>query len=142
MSSWRDRPTELVLLAGAVLVGVYFLVPATAQFVLYGVVGAAATAAIALGVRRNRPSIAWPWLLFAAGTGLFSIADDISDALGGSPASPSAADPFYLAGYPLIVVGLVFLLFASGGHRRLAALADAAILTCAFILVQWVFVLD
>jgi signal transduction histidine kinase len=142
VSSWRDSTTELVLLSGAVLAGVYFLLPTTAQSVVYGVVGAAATVGIALGIRRNRPSHARPWLLFAAGTASFSIADDISDALGGNPPVPSAADAFYLAGYPLLAIGLVALLFASGGHRRFAGLADAAILIGAFVLVQWVYVVD
>ena len=142
MPSWRDRQTELVLAGGAVLTGAYFLVPQTAQFVLYGLDGAGAAALIVYGVRRNRPSLPWPWLLFALGTACFSIGDDISDWLGGSPPVPSWADAFYLAGYPLLTVGLLLLLFATGGYRRLAALTDAAILTFAFVLVQWVFVLD
>src|SRR5206468_615141 len=62
--------------------------------------------------------------------------------LGGSPPVPKLDDWFYLAGYPLLAIGLLVLLFASGGHRRVAALGDAAILTCGFVLVQWVFVLD
>lgn len=142
MTSWRDRPTELVLAAGAVLAGVSFLVPSTAQSVPDGMAGAAAAAAIGLGVRRNRPSVLLPWALFALGTASFSIVDDVGDALGGNPPVLSAADAFSLAGYPLLVAGLLLLLFSSGGHRRLAALADAAIVTCAFVLVQWVFVLD
>ena len=142
MSSWRDRPTEILLAVGVLLAGVYFVVPETPQFVLYGVNGAGAAAAIVWGVRRNTPSAPGPWLLFAAGTALFALGDDITDGLGGNPALPSAADWFYLAGYPLLAAGLLALLFASGGHRRLAALADAAILTSAFVLVQWVFVLN
>lgn len=127
---------------GAVLTGVYFLLPLDGQFALYGAVGAAAAVAIGLGVVRNRPSARLPWLCFAVGTALFAVGDDIDDALGGNPPVPSVADAFYLAGYPLLAIGLVLLLVGSGVHRRLAALADAAILTLAFVLVQWVFLVD
>jgi signal transduction histidine kinase len=142
VSSWRDRSTELLLAVGGLLVAVYFLVGQTAQFVVYGVIGALATLGIVWGIRVNRPSRRAPWWLFALGTALFSIGDDIGDAMGGTPPVPSAADVFYLAGYPALAVGLLLLLFASGGHRRLAALGDAAILTFGFILVQWVYLLD
>jgi signal transduction histidine kinase len=140
--SWLDRQTELVIGTGVVLVAIYFALPLTSQFVLYGIVGTAAALLIAYGVRRNSPSPAWPWLLFALGTALFSLGDNVTDAMGGSPPVPSWADAAYLAGYPALVFGLLYLLFAAGAHRRLAALADAGIVSFAFGLVQWVFVLD
>jgi signal transduction histidine kinase len=140
VSSWRDKYTELVLLAGAVPIVAYLFVP-SAQDAIYGTIGALSAILIVAGTLRNRPSQPIAWWLFAAGTALFAIADDISDALNDPPV-PSTADWFYLAGYPLLAMGLLLLLFASGGHRRITALADAAILTLAFILVQWVFVLD
>ena len=140
MSSWRDKPTELWLAVGIVPIALYLFVP-DAQDAIYGTIGALAAIAIGLGTLRNTPTNPLPWWLFAAGTALFSIADDISDALN-EPPVPSAADAFYLAGYAVIATGLFTLLFSSGHHRRLAAVADAAILTLAFVLVQWVFVLD
>jgi signal transduction histidine kinase len=139
VSSWRDRRTELWLAGGFVVVALYFVIPSgSPQSVVYDVVGVASACAIAVGVRLNRPSSPVPWLLFAVGNLCFAVADIIFNLLVDPPV-PSVADAFYLAGYPLIAIGLLMLLFASGGHRRLAALADAAILTCAFILVQWVF---
>lgn len=142
MSSWRDRRTEIFLAAGFAVVAAYFAVPhGNAQSVVYDVIGVTAGVAIAAGVRLNRPVPRTPWLLFALGNLFFAVADIIFNILVNPPV-PSVADGFYLAGYPLLAAGLLMLLFSSGGHRRLASLADAAILTCAFILLQWVFWID
>jgi signal transduction histidine kinase len=142
VSSWRDRRTELWLAAGFLATAVYFAVPGgNAQSVVYDVIGVASACAIVVAVAVNRPSRVLPWLLFALGNLFFAVADIIFNILVNPPV-PSVADVFYLVGYPLLAGGLVLLLFASGGHRRFAALADAAILTCAFILIQWVFWID
>ncbi len=142
MVFWRSRSSELWVGAGAVLVGIYFLVPrGSAQSVIYDVIGIGSSFAIAYGAFVHRPSRRAPWLLFAAGNVCSAIADVIFNVLVDPPV-PSVADWFYLSAYPLIAAGLLLLLFAAGGHRRLAALGDAAILTFAFMLVQWVFVLD
>ena len=139
MSSWRDRRTELFLAAGGVVVAAYFAVPhGNAQSVIYDVIGVASACAIALGVRLHRPDPRLPWLLFALGNLFFAVADIIFNILVNPPV-PSVADGFYLGGYPLLAGGLLMLLYHSGGHRRLASLVDAGILTCAFVLLQWVF---
>jgi signal transduction histidine kinase len=142
VSSWRDKPTELLLAAGGGVVVVYFLVPrGDAQSVIYDVIGVTSAGVIAFGMRRNGPSLRAPWLLFALGNLSCAVADIIFISIVNPPV-PSIADAVYLAGYPLLVLGLLLLLFAAGGHRRIAALGDAAILTSGFILLQWVFVLD
>jgi signal transduction histidine kinase len=139
MASWRDRKTELALLVGVALTAIYFAVPNGApKNSIYGLIGFLAVVAI---VWCARDSVAW--LLFAAGNLLFSIGDDVGAGFwGGNPPVPSAADAFYLAGYPLIAAGLVLLLFKTGSYRRTAALADATIVSFAFLLVQWVYLLD
>ena len=55
---------------------------------------------------------------------------------------PSVADWFYLAGYPLLAAGLVLLLVRAGGHHRRAAIGGGAIVTLAFALFQWVWIVD
>jgi signal transduction histidine kinase len=139
MASWRARRSELALLVGAGLSAIYFAVPDGApKNSIYGLVGFLAVVAI---VWCARDSV--PWLLFAAGNLLFSIGDDVGAGFwNGNPPVPSAADAFYLAGYPVLATGLVLLLFKTGAHRRVAALADATIVTFAFLLVQWVYLLD
>jgi signal transduction histidine kinase len=142
VSSWRDRRTEIFLAVGVAVVAAYFAVPqGNAQSVVYDVIGVTSASAIAWGVSLNRPARRIAWLLFALGNLFFAVADIIFNILV-NPSVPSVADGFYLAGYPLLAAGLLILLFSSGGYRRLASLADAAILTCAFILLQWVFWID
>lgn len=141
MSSWRSRRTELFLAAGFAVVAAYFFVPSgNPRSIVYDVVAVASSLAIAYAVRLNRPAPALPWLLFAFGNLLFAAADVIFNVL--EPSGPSVADVFYLGGYPVLAGGFVILLLSSGRQRRLAAMADAAILTFAFMLVQWTFVLD
>jgi signal transduction histidine kinase len=139
MASWRNRKSELALLVGGALTAVYFCVPdGASKNSIYGLVGFLAVVAIVCCARDSVP-----WLLFAAGNLLFSVGDDVGAGFwNGSPPVPSVADAFYLAGYPLLAAGLVLLLFKSGSHRRTAALADATIVTFAFLLVQWVYLLD
>jgi signal transduction histidine kinase len=132
----------LFLAGGVVLSGIYFLIPSgTPQSVLYDTVGIGSALAIGLGVYLNRPESRIPWFLFGLGNLSFAVADIIFDVLVDPPV-PSVADWFYLAGYPLLAVGLAYLVFHAGGHHRFAALVEAAIVTVAFALFQWVFVVD
>ena len=138
----ENRVATAFLAAGVVLSGVYFLIPkGTPQSVLYDTVGIASSLSIGLGVYLNRPGTRIPWLLFGLGNLSFAVADIVFDVNPGATV-PSAADWFYLAGYPLIAVGLVYLVVHAGGHHRFAALVEAAIVTVAFALFQWVFVVD
>src|SRR5919108_182307 len=60
------RPSLAFLAAGAVAIGVYFLLPADAQDVLYVVIGLASVAAVLYGTRElDRGRLAWR--CFAAG---------------------------------------------------------------------------
>ena len=134
------RTGAIFLAAGFALTVAYFATPrGTAQNDLYDVIGIGSALAIALGIRLNRPTYPLPWLLFAAGNLSFAIADVIFNSLVNPPV-PSVADWFYLAGYPLVAAGLVLLLVSSGGHHRTAAIAEAAIVTFAFALFQWVWI--
>src|SRR5205823_4752141 len=51
-------------------------------------------------------------------------------------------DVFYLSGYPFIAAGLVLLIRGLGIERRLAGFVDAGIVSVAFALLQWVFLMD
>ena len=121
----------------------YFLIPGgTPQSVLYDAVGIASALAIGLGVALNRPQTRLPWLLFGLGNLSFAGRRHRLRHRTPTPPVPSIADWFYLAGYPLLAVGLGALVFRAGGHHRFAALVEAAIVTVAFALFQWVFVVD
>ena len=137
------RAGALFLAAGVVLTGVYFALPAggAAALAVYESLGAAASLAILVGVRRFRPEHRLPWLLLSAGNALFVIGDVLSDLNVGASSVPSPSDGFYLAGYPFLTAALVLLVLSAGGRDRTAAFADVGIVTCAFALFQWVFVM-
>jgi signal transduction histidine kinase len=142
------RPWLAYLTVGVAAIVVYFLLPwdSAAQGFLYDAVGASAAAAVVVGARLNRPAQRLPWYLFAAGLLSFAIGDAIftlySNVWHRDPPVPSAADVFYLAGYPFLAAGLALLLRQLEARRRTSGLLDAAILCGAFALVQWVFLID
>ena len=138
-----SRAGAIYLAAGIVATAVYFVLPrgGVAQSVVYDAVGVASALTIGFAVWLHRPSRRAPWVLFALGNLCFAVADVIFNIEVNAPV-PSVADIFYLGGYPLLGTGLVMLLISAGGHHRTAALVEAGIVTVAFALAQWVFVMD
>src|SRR5919109_4447375 len=115
------------------------------QNVVYDAIGLSAVVAIAVGIRLHRPEAASAWYLIAAGQFLFVAGDVLwavyEFALHIDP-FPSAADVFYLAGYPLLAAGVVRLVRV---HRRggdLGALIDGSIIAIGAGLLAWVFLID
>ncbi len=132
----------LYLCAGVLVTGIYFVLPdGAAQSSVYDGFGVAVAAAIAIGVWRYRPDVRLPWALFALGNLCLAVGDIIGS-LQNEPPVPSAADWVYLSAYPLLAAGLVLLLIRAGGHHRVAAIGEAVIFSCAFALVQWVYIVD
>jgi signal transduction histidine kinase len=133
--------------AGALAILVYFLLPPDVQSVFYVVIGAASVAAILVGAARNLPrGRRLAWQLFAAGL-LGQVAGDAIFAfyevsLNREPPSPSVADAFYLAGYPLLVLGVVLVLRELGSQTSRTAILDTVVIFSAVALVQWVFFID
>jgi signal transduction histidine kinase len=140
--SLRHSLSTTYLGVGAALAAVYFVFPSggTAQSVIYGSLGVVSVLAILRAIRLRRPQRRLPWILLALGNGCFVVGDLIG-MLDSNPPVPSAADVFYLAGYPLLAAGLLILMLAAGGRTRFAALGDAAIVACAFAIFQWVWVM-
>jgi signal transduction histidine kinase len=54
---------------------------------------------------------------------------------------PSWPDLFFLSAFPLAAAALLLLMFSASGRHKLASLADAGIVTFAFAVVQWTFVI-
>jgi signal transduction histidine kinase len=136
------RAGGVFLALGLALSGIYFVLPSgNAQSALFDAAGFAAAAAILTGVRVYRPSAPLAWILFAIGN-LCSAVGDLLSTLLNDPPIPSAADWVYLAGYPLLATGLVMLLIQAGGHHRRAAVGEALIITLAFSLVQWTYIIE
>src|SRR5581483_9970384 len=126
-----------------VLSGIYFLFPPSSlvQYTLYEVFGVGCVAAILWAVRRYRPDPTWPWYVFALGNALFVIADILVDVYPNWSA-PAPADDIYLFAYLLLATLPIALLVQSGTHRRAGAIVDAAIVTLAFAVFEWIFVME
>jgi len=136
------RVDAIFLGVGLALIAAYFALSRGAvQNDLYDTIGVSSAFAIVLGVKLNRPAFPLPWLLFAVGNLFFAVADIIFNNLENPPV-PSVADWFYLGGYPILAAGLLLLLIRAEGLQRHAGLLEAAIVTCAFALFQWVWVVQ
>jgi signal transduction histidine kinase len=139
----RSASVSTVYLAlGAALAAVYFAFPSggSAQSTIYVLLGTGAVVATLWAVRQHRPERRLPWILFALGNACFVVGDVIT-VFRPDDVSPAPADVAYLTGYPLLAAGLLTLMFAAGGRMRVPALADAGIVTFAFAIFQWVFVM-
>ena len=140
-------PIWVVYLVAGALAALVFAVGlergSTAQNLWYDAIGASAVVAILLGVRRHRPASRWAWRLMALGQASFVVGDLIwswYDAAGESP-FPSIGDVFYLAGYPILALGLILAIRRRLGGGDRTGLLDAAILAIGLSLVSWVFLI-
>jgi len=142
---WQDvfpRPVRIYLRGGLVALAVFYLLPAGffSDVVYYPSLGFAAAAAILAGTLWHRPRHRLPWLLFAAGQALFATGDvlfGVYDHVLDDTAFPSAADGFYLAGYPALAAGLWLLVRQRSSGRDWESLIDAGIVTIALGVVAW-----
>jgi signal transduction histidine kinase len=134
-----------VAVAGAVvLCVVYLLVPTdsvVARTALTALGDLLAIVGIVTGVRRYRPRVPAAWLLLAAGLGMWAVADLIWGIyqLNDQEPFPSWSDPFYLAGYPLFMAGLMIAAQARTPGVDVRAIIDPAIVTVGAAFAAWVF---
>ncbi len=138
------------LSAGTAGILAYYLAPARdtglpIRAVLFFAISTSAALAIWYGTARHRPRARLPWLLLAAGQGMYTAAGltfyvihYLRDAVG----SPSVTDLLYLGHYPLVVAGLVLLIRRRTAGRDLPSLLDAATIAVAAAVLSWVFVVS
>src|SRR5438034_7459072 len=144
----RTLPLARVyLIAGLLAIGLYFLMPwnSFSQELVYDALVACSAVVVVLGARINKPAQMLPWYLFGAGLLAFSAGDVVFNLYASvwqtDPPVPSVADAFYLAGYPFLAAGLVALVLRMRRRDRWVGFLDAALVTVAFALCQWVFVM-
>jgi len=141
------NPSRAYLVAGLLATAVYFLLPSggLAQSILNAGIHLSMLAAVAVGVRRHRPSSVRPWIAILAGGGLYAVANAlwyVVPVASGVPAPfPSIADVFYLSAYLLLLVGLTILLAARGQLRDRAIQLDTAIVTLGVGAMFWIFLI-
>jgi diguanylate cyclase (GGDEF)-like protein len=138
--AWLSAPV-----IGAVLLVAFFALPAASseQSIVYDLFGLAMVGLSLIAIRLHRPAGWLPWLILTLGQLAFVLGDiiwTIYATLGEDP-FPSAADVAYLAGYPLLAIGLILAIRrrVSGGDR--AGILDGAILATGAVVVWWSFVL-
>lgn len=114
------------------------------HLLLWGSLGWSASAAVVVGVVRNRPGRRLPWLLIALALAAFVTGDAVYDVLsrflGYQDPFPSVADAFYLTTYPLLAFGLLGLVRVRRRERSVGPLLDALIVTASFA-PPWIFVI-
>lgn len=141
------NPSRAYLVAGLLATAGYFLLPSAglAQSILNAGIHLSMLAAVAVGVRRHRPSSVPPWIAILAGGGLYAVANVlwyVVPVASGVPAPfPSIADVFYLSAYLLLLGGLTMLLAARGQLRDRAVLLDTAIVTVGVGAMFWIFLI-
>jgi signal transduction histidine kinase len=146
--SLRTTPLPRVyLVAGLAATALYFMLPwnSTEQWLLYDLIGVGSAAAVLVGTHRYRPALSAAWYLFAAGLMAFAVGDVLFNFYARiwhrELPIPSVADVFYLAGYPLLAVGLFLLVLRMLPQGRREGLIDSALLTAAFGTCHWIFVM-
>jgi len=144
-TAWWLYVLAVALLTGAYLLAHYLGPSWLNSGPVYNLIGASTVAVLLFGARRCEPQRRLPWQLFALGQGLFVVGDILAynygRLFGGSLPSPSIADPFHLAFYPLLVVSLLLLLGERNYARDRAGLIDALITTVALASLAWVYLM-
>jgi diguanylate cyclase (GGDEF)-like protein len=116
---------------------------------VFTLIGGSSVVALILGARRNsRHSRQGGWVplhLLAIGQGLFVASDVLAynyeRLFGSAMPFPSIADPFHLAFYPFLVIGMLLLIHERGEHRDRSRLIDALIVTLALATLLWVYLI-
>jgi diguanylate cyclase (GGDEF)-like protein len=146
VTSRASRPTFIYLAIGLAFASVYVFLPDSTQNVLSDAAGLSAVIAIVVGTRRNEPSRTFPWYAFAAGEFLFVVGDATwtyyEEILKIESPFPSVADVAYLVAYVPITLGLLAIVRARRPGNDTGSLIDASIVTVAFGVGSWIFLIE
>ena len=123
----------------------YLAVPELQVGWFFNVISLSAVAAILVGVRVHRPRHVVPWYLFAVAQFLFAggdvIAYNYQAFFGTELPFPAISDPFYLAVYPCIVIGLIRIISLRSPGRDLEAVIDGLIISIGAATLSWQLIL-
>jgi len=141
------------VLVGAAAGLVYLLLPApvrvpaaVARILLYNGVGAAATVAVVVGLRRYQPRDRLPWWLLAAAQ-LIYLAGNVTfcvlhNVLHKTISYPSVADALNLAHYPFMAAGVLLLVRRRTPEGDRGALIDGSIVAIGMGVLSWAFLIE
>jgi diguanylate cyclase (GGDEF)-like protein/PAS domain S-box-containing protein len=131
---------------GIVLAAAYAIVPMPAStLIVWPLIAWSSVIAIVVGVRLNHPAVRGPWYLLAGGVATFALGDNLYSVrtyvLHADVPFPSYVDVIYLAMYPLLIIGLAWMVSVRSRGRDRAGVIDAAIVTASIGLVAWVLLI-
>lgn len=114
--------------------------------VLWGLLGFGASAAVVIGLVRDRATRPLPWVLVALALATFAAGDTVYNLLTtvfhlDNP-FPSAADGLYLATYPLFAGGLLAMVRIRSREKDRSPLLDALVVTTACALLSWIYLIQ
>jgi diguanylate cyclase (GGDEF)-like protein/PAS domain S-box-containing protein len=138
---------QAYLAFGTVGIFLYLLVPPLkGNALLFNTLGLTSWIAVVVGIRRNKPSYALPWWLFAVSFCLYWMGDVYTYSypryiLHHEVPFPSIGDAIYLTVYPVQMLGLLLLVRRRNPQRNRNTLIDAAVLTLGLSLLSWVLLI-
>ncbi|GAB3289491.1 diguanylate cyclase [Parasphingorhabdus pacifica] len=146
----RHNAWLLYLLGGSVFLLAYYCIPQSSEWnparvFTYCLISASAVPAMLYGIAWHRPTPRLPWLMIAGSQIVYALADTsfyIAHFLFGSTRFPALADVFYIAHYPLILVGVILLIRRRSPRRDLPSMLDAAVLGVVAALVSWIYLIQ
>jgi diguanylate cyclase (GGDEF)-like protein len=130
------------LAAGALVIGVYQLIPAGLVLDLtYVGTGLLAVLAILVGTWLHRPPRSGAWIALAVSQALWVLGDlvgAVQAAVAPTDAFPTVADVFYLAGYPPLALSLFVLTRGRRPPRDVEGALDSLTVAAGLYLLCWV----
>jgi len=140
----RREPYLLWLVAGLLLVGVYYVVPAAFRDWMAPAFSLIAAVAVLVVARRFGSGLRLAWTLIGAGLLASAVGDALwalYDVVWDLEPFPSIVDLAYLAYYPLIAAGLIVLVrWHRAGDRE--SFIDATIVSIGAGVLTWVFIMS
>jgi diguanylate cyclase (GGDEF)-like protein/PAS domain S-box-containing protein len=137
--AWR-----LYAVGGILATAVFPVLPDAPGQVLYDAVGGSVVVALVLAARRGSGRSRRPWVVFAIAQGCYSLADirwSLVFIRDGDVPFPSLMDVGYLAYYPLVGLGLWWMIQLRSPGSQFATLVDALSAATGGCLLVWVLVL-
>jgi diguanylate cyclase (GGDEF)-like protein/PAS domain S-box-containing protein len=138
---------QVFLACGGFMTFLYMLVPPfQGNALVINAIGLMSPVGVVLGIRRNKPSYALPWWLFAVGLTLYWLGDLYTYSypryiLHHEVPFPSVGDAVYLSVYPALMIGLLLLVRRRNPIANRNSLIDAAILTLGLSLLSWILLI-
>ena len=142
----KRRAWLLYLCAGLGALAAWELIPAIKIGPVFNVIAFSSPVAMVVAVRMWKPAVRWPWYLFALGQVFFVAGDVITynyeRFFGTELPYPSVGDVAYLAVYPCLIAGLLWLVRRRNPGRDRESFIDSLIVAVGIGVVSWVFLMS